>query len=258
MGQTDATKNGGAGVLIEFPDRQPIQLSAPTGKICTNFKAEVKAIESAVTSLLEPNTPKHSTVFLTDSLSTLQSLTNPKADATLLKLLDKLQLLSKQQMVTLQWIPAHCGVPGNEEADKLSKLGSNSEQPETDVSLQEVKTILKHHQKTSWRNQNQGYNPKSDQINMLDRSSATIIYRLRTGHCCLKGHLRKINVLGSALCPCGTSDETPNHVLQDCILYKVERENMWPQRTETNVKLWGGQDDLERTIQFIRSTGLKV
>ena len=48
-------------------------------------------------------------VFLTDGLSVVQPLTNNE----LPHLAKVLQLLSNNCRVTLQWILAHCGVPGN-------------------------------------------------------------------------------------------------------------------------------------------------
>jgi len=61
-------------------------------------------------------------VFLTDALSVLQALTNN----TLPHLANALQLLSNNCRVALQWIPAHCGVPGNEQADTLAKQGAQT------------------------------------------------------------------------------------------------------------------------------------
>ena len=43
------------------------------------------------------------------------------------------QLLSNNCRVALQWIPAHCGVPGNEQANKLAKEGADIEQPDANV-----------------------------------------------------------------------------------------------------------------------------
>ena len=34
----------------------------------------------------------------------------------------------------LQWVPSHCGVEGNEEADKMAKLGVKGEQKNNPVS----------------------------------------------------------------------------------------------------------------------------
>ena len=39
--------------------------------------------------------------------------------------------------VRLQWLPSHCGVPGNEHADKLAELGSQMPQ--------QVAPRLRHH-----------------------------------------------------------------------------------------------------------------
>jgi len=59
-------------------------------------------------------------VILTDSKSALQALKrweNPNKTQSLLLNLSHLA-------IDLQWIPAHCGIEGNEIADNLAKLAS--------------------------------------------------------------------------------------------------------------------------------------
>ena len=54
-----------------------------------------------------------------------------------------LTTLCTQADVKLQWIPAHCGVNGNETADRLAKEGALLEQEGKQVLYQEEKTIVK-------------------------------------------------------------------------------------------------------------------
>ena len=51
--------------------------------------------------------------------------------------------LCRRHEVTLQWIPSHCNLPGNEAADSLAKEGTTKEQVDRSTSYPEVKTILK-------------------------------------------------------------------------------------------------------------------
>ena len=44
-----------------------------------------------------------------------------------------MQELGNTCRVVLQWIPAHCGIPGNEQADQLAKCGAQEEQPSTSI-----------------------------------------------------------------------------------------------------------------------------
>ena len=60
------------------------------------------------------------------------------------ELTNKLADLSKQKRVALQWIPAHCGIPGNERADELAKQGARDAQPRSVLSFSERKTIAKY------------------------------------------------------------------------------------------------------------------
>ena len=53
----------------------------------------------------------------------------------------------------MQWIPAHCGLFGNEEADRLAKDGSSKPQPTAKISFQETKT-LKNSTNKAWKKMN--------------------------------------------------------------------------------------------------------
>ena len=75
-------------------------------------------------------------VLLTDSLSALEALAGGK----LPQLMARLQEAAKQRRVALQWIPAHCGIQGNEAADELAKLGAREAQPDNSVSFMEKKS----------------------------------------------------------------------------------------------------------------------
>ena len=47
-----------------------------------------------------------------------------------------------QTELVLQWIPAHCGIQGNQTADRLAKIGGSMEQSNNQVSYPEEKTIV--------------------------------------------------------------------------------------------------------------------
>ena len=65
--------------------------------------------------LVDEEMPK--IVILTDALSVLQSLETE--DKNMNELLTALAALCEGRTVVLQWIPLHCGISGNEEADRL-------------------------------------------------------------------------------------------------------------------------------------------
>ena len=65
---------------------------------------------------------KENAVFLTDSKSVLDAL-SCHGEYTLRV---KLSKLLESRRVVLQWIPAHCGISGNEQADELAKRAAHS------------------------------------------------------------------------------------------------------------------------------------
>ena len=80
-------------------------------------------------------------VFLSDTLSLLQlyqnhmlpNLTKAKA----------LQQVADTRRAVLQWIPAHCGISGNEQVDILAKEGARGERHANNVGFSEKKTFIR-------------------------------------------------------------------------------------------------------------------
>ena len=131
--------------------------------------------------------------------------------------------------MVLQCIPAHCGIPGNERADHLAKSGSKQLQPLSTSTYQEAKTLLRNRQKCQWKKATGDYNPSTDPINRLARHEQTAIFRLRTGHCGLRAHLKRTGIMDSALCDCKEAEQTVHHILQDCPIWRKQRHQLWQQ-----------------------------
>ena len=108
----------------------------------------------------------------------------------------------------LQWIRAHCGINGNEMADKLAKKGAAMTQHDNPITLAEKKTIIKHSFKTK---------KIHDNYHKLDRAGQVIILRPSTGHNRLNSNMHKtMKLVQSPLCTCQTKNQTADHILQDC------------------------------------------
>ena len=150
-------------------------------------------------------------MFLTDCWSILQSLQSPGGDQIFSNIRQELSLLKNKTSVTLQWIPSHCGVGGNEEADRLSKMGSKLEQSAQPMSYSEAKTILRNNFRTEWQ-QRLDIGTEEDSIHQLDRAAQVTIFRLRTGHCQLLSHLHRLKISHSRRMsmPHGSSNPQPH------------------------------------------------
>ncbi|KAK7094328.1 hypothetical protein V1264_007968 [Littorina saxatilis] len=254
----DATRNGGCGVFIKKPGLPPVSVSASGGRLCSNYKAEVLALHKATETVLQWETRPKKAVFLSDSLSALQALCSGNPDSTMEHLMQNINTLAQTTAVVLQWIPAHTGIVGNEVADRLAKEGSKTEQQPSNLTYSEARTLLRNRQKSTFKKKNNGYNPHEDALHQLTRHEQTIVFRLRTGHCGLNCHLKRIGIRQSALCHCGKADQTPDHFLQTCQLHCSERKHVWPTGTSLHTKLWGSTHGLEMTAHFVNITGQRI
>ena len=232
----DTIKNGGAGVYIEYPNNSSETLKIPTGKFCHNYDAEIQAIKLAAERLVHTELESQPVVFLTDAKSVLQALQSRK----LPDIETILTEMCKQRKVTMQWIPSHCGIPGNERADGLAKEGAAGEQPDVPVTYPQKKKMIKSNRKPP--------SPAEDDYHRLCRSEQIIILRLRTGHNRLRSHMyTKFKIGNTAMCTCGQASQTTKHILQDCPTFDGLRLTHWPRETTLEDKLYGHVYELKKT-----------
>ena len=131
---------------------------------------------------------------------------------------------------------------GDEIADQLTKEGREKEQPLPHLAYREVKTLIPNTKKTIFHSKAGGHNPNQDTLHQLPRHQQTTIFCLRTGHCRLNSHLKRIGIKTSAQCPCGEVDQTAEHYLQSCLLQHQARQQIWPSCV-FKTKLWGSAED---------------
>ena len=98
--------------IICLQESQTIENSAVNSKNCTNYGAEVKALEQGAKAVDDQMDKTTDVVFLADSRSALHALHNKSE----LHLSRKLNSIIENRRVVLQWIPAHCGINSKEMA----------------------------------------------------------------------------------------------------------------------------------------------
>ena len=96
------------------------------------------------------------------------------------------------------------------------------EQEKLPITLNQNKTIMKNMFRAK---------KIPDDYHTLDRAGYVTL-RLRTVHNILNSHMhRKMNLVQSPLCTCGTEDQTTEHILQRCPAYQHLRQQIWSDRT---------------------------
>ena len=185
----------------------------------------------------------------------MQGLQSPKSGIEN-DTLRALQTLRNRTQVAVQWIPGHVMLSGNTEADRLAREGGQQEQTNPPISHLEVKTTIKNHFKMLWDREHP--HPRNDPLLKLPRWAQTAIFRLRTGHCRLSAHMYRMGRANSPDCPCGSGNQTPEHILEECTNHKVDRKKYCPRGTPLQTKLWGMAKELLTTANFVKDSHLNV
>ena len=197
--------------------------------------------------LQQLSTPVHIHV---DCQSVLYALQAPYITSGMVKYTaDLLSDLTQGQDVTLQWVKAHIGIPGNEEADTAAKAGSRSNRKTLSTILPPRKAWKNQTRKSrnlSWTKQ-WAENPHCRQTKLFlkgpqpriwidmkpcTQNKISRIVRFITGHCFMNRHNTLIDKGYAALddpeaqCRlCEEAEESPAHLITECPVLNNVRVN---------------------------------
>lgn len=234
--------DGGAGALVIFTDDQREELRAPAGSLCSSFRAEMTALQTALNFLsAHPGLEDDPIVICTDSRSALAALrAGPSAQTTHIgvAIWRMLTALAGSHEILLQWIPSHCGIPGNEAADALAREAAALPQESAPLDVTSVHRAAARAARAQsvrdwpagwYRDLMGGHLPPP--VTSGSRADAVTIHQLRAGH--WSGSAQYLHRIGrnpsprcpqcsdvrclAARCPvCGEAADTPRHILIEC------------------------------------------
>jgi len=235
---------GGGGALILFPGGGKMEVRAPAGRLCSSTRAELVTVRTALVAVRELDglLAEPPVVVCLDSQAALLSLeSGPAAQTTTMgaavwELL--LALAERGQRPHLQWVPAHCGLEGNECADSIAKDATTMDQTDASIDIRSATRAAVRFARYEWqRAWPDGWfrdifgRHLPGPISGDDRESAVDVHQLRAGH--WSGSEQWLHRVGrrptdgcpgcrDAECPaaqcrvCGEEADTPRHILLRC------------------------------------------
>ena len=262
---TDGSKsNEGVGVGVYASD---FSLSLRLSNLASNYSAEIHAILEALENIDSEN--HGSITIFTDSLSSIQSIANMYSNNPIIKSIQAylLQLSQLNKQVQFCWTPAHVGISGNEEADRLAKQGTTSNRTNNEaVAFRDIYPSIKSRIKQAWEARwsrvtgNKLRRIKDTTANWNTnfpnrRKLEVIICRLRIGHTRLThGHYMERRTSND----CPQCDETPlsvEHVLCECPQYDLARLSHFGCRNPRLESILGRNLPVESLAKFLLDTG---
>ena len=128
---TDGSKRedglSGSGYVIFHQGVEIRKESISLGCSASVFQAEITAISAVAEDLLARHSHNSDIDIYSDSQAAIQAIGGLRVTAcTVMTCRDALsKLVSHNNVVTLNWVPGHCDVTGNERADHMAREGSS-------------------------------------------------------------------------------------------------------------------------------------
>jgi len=129
--------------------------------------------------------------------------------------------------ISLCWIKAHSGILGNELADTLAKKAMLNESLTEDYNripkralTREIEESVKKWQR-NWTQTTEGSITKEYFPNVEERLKMKInltqnLAAILTGRGKTKAYLHHFKIIKEPTCPCGTAEQTMDHVIYEC------------------------------------------
>ena len=137
------TSKGGAEVVVTREDHEnPTVLTEMMIKgreLTSSYEEEREAMLSATEWIRNAEVGIRKVLICTDSQSLIQSPNNKSEDTDEIRT----NLENSSAKTTIQWVPNHVNIPGNEMADTLANEATISEDPPKPVSLAAARACIK-------------------------------------------------------------------------------------------------------------------
>ena len=235
--------SGGSGIYITY-NGLTYRGRKPAGTFTSSYRAEVIALAQATKHLLTlPLAPSPQINIFTDSQSAIMRLRSGRSTQTGVyedQIWDNLLQLQHNHNATIvvQYVPGHCGLPGNEEADKLAGEARRLDQSNINFDLTTAYACIRRVTNRAWSGSQPrehlhfevtgGHRPV--RVPSHSRNDDVLLSRLRTGHSpILLDYRIRFNLYTEQLsCSCG-APETLSHLLVDCTQYAAARKLCFPE-----------------------------
>lgn len=243
----------------------------------SSTKAELVGIREALKMIKDNSCGNF--VICSDSKSALQSLKLPPGKTSHPQLIWQIQqelgiLLNKGFHIGFQWTPSHCGIEGNEEADKLASNASSQDYVFKDVftEAQEKKSLCKSYiakqAQAAWETEHDRFfvahckerPTKMRKIKTTSRVLASKIRRLRVGKAMTNSTKFLFKFSDSPNCETCNIVEDVEHLLMHCKDFDAERQHMQDiletDGQEFSLSTILHESNLQHLINFVLSSNL--
>lgn len=180
--------------------------------------------------------------------------------------------IAQRRDITLQWIPAHTSIEGNDRADQLAKKGASSpaQGPEPFIPLSEKRCRLICNKwlqkccKERWQSTNTCSQTRSfilepsskltTQLLDLDKRKLSLTVSMLTGHVRLNAYLKRIGIRDDPDCDyCGRNEETALHFLCNCPTLSIKRKESFGKEILTPTQVINL--NINKIYNFVKKSG---
>jgi hypothetical protein len=213
------------------------------GKFATVFQTEVYAILKCACKNIRRAYKNKRILIFSNSQDALKALSSPKVTSELVaKCLNALSALAGLNEVILAWVLGHCGILGNEKADKLARQASAMPLPGPELAREAIRpwTVNQHY----WAGRelpgdrhgklfiSGPCKKRADDLLKLDRHQLKMVVAILTGHAPVRTHLHTMGLFeGDPTCRFYRKEaETVQHIICCC--------EVWVRRHLVSLGIW--------------------
>jgi len=218
----EGCKQGGAAAVVKMHHTNPPiseTLMAKGAPFTSSFEEECTALELALQWIKDNCNSSSRPLIVTDSQSMCRALVGFDVSVDHLRS----ALAECNASIGIQWVPGHCGIPGNEDADQAANAARTISGPRRSTTIKGIYPLIKRHimeppcsQDRSHIQQMYSHISKTKEQKITCKWDQVELARLRSGHHWdLRSYLHRIDENISPTCPrCHRADDTTVHLFE--------------------------------------------